>query len=174
MLSACLSLGNLPVDDEAYMERTVETAIRALDNVIDLNFYPLEYARLTNQKYRSIGLGVSGYHHMLAKRGIRWESDEHLAFTDAVFEHINYAAVKADTALAREKGCYTLFEGSDWQTGAYFEKRGYTSEKWQALAKTALSSIRARMKIPASLPILRSRPTPWKPPIIWNSVMQRI
>ena len=105
------------------MERTVETAIRALDNVIDLNFYPLEYARLTNQKYRSIGLGVSGYHHMLAKRGIRWESDEHLAFTDAVFEHINYAAVKADTALAQEKGRYALFEGSDWQTGAYFEKR---------------------------------------------------
>ena len=118
------------------MERTVETAIRALDNVIDLNFYPLEYARLTNQKYRSIGLGVSGYHHMLAKRGIRWESDEHLAFTDAVFEHINYAAVKADAALAREKGRYALFEGSDWQTGAYFEKRGYTSEKWRALAET--------------------------------------
>ena len=133
---ASLSLGNLPVEDEAYMERTVETAIRALDNVIDLNFYPLEYARLTNQKYRSIGLGVSGYHHMLAKRGIHWESDEHLAFTDAVFEHINYAAVKADTALAREKGRYALFEGSDWQTGAYFEKRGYTSEKWRALAKT--------------------------------------
>lgn len=100
---ASLSLGNLPVEDEAYMERTVETAIRALDNVIDLNFYPLEYARLTNQKYRSIGLGVSGYHHMLAKRGIHWESDEHLAFTDAVFELINYAAVKADTALARER-----------------------------------------------------------------------
>lgn len=133
---ASLSLGNLAVEDEAYMERTVETAIRALDNVIDLNFYPLEYARLTNQKYRSIGLGVSGYHHMLAKRGIRWESEEHLAFTDAVFEHINYAAVKADAALAREKGRYALFEGSDWQTGAYFEKRGYTSEKWQALAET--------------------------------------
>ena len=133
---ASLSLGNLPVEDEAYMERTVETAIRALDNVIDLNFYPLEYARLTNQKYRSIGLGVSGYHHMLAKRGIRWESEEHLAFTDAVFEHINYAAVKADAALAREKGRYALFEGSDWQTGAYFEKRGYTSEKWRALAET--------------------------------------
>ena len=71
---ASLSLGNLPVEDEAYMERTVETAIRALDNVIDLNFYPLEYARLTNHKYRSIGLGVSGYHHMLAKRGIRRKS----------------------------------------------------------------------------------------------------
>ena len=133
---ASLSLGNLPVEDEAYLERTVETAIRALDNVIDLNFYPLEYARLTNHKYRSIGLGVSGYHHMLAKRGIRWESEEHLAFVDAVFERINYAAIRADTALAREKGCYALFEGSDWQTGAYFEKRGYTSGKWRELAET--------------------------------------
>ena len=133
---ASLSLGNLPVEDEAYMECTVETAIRALDNVIDLNFYPLEYARLTNHKYRSIGLGVSGYHHMLAKRGIRWESEEHLAFADAVFERINYAAIRADTALAREKGSYALFEGSDWQTGAYFEKRGYASDKWRELAET--------------------------------------
>ena len=58
----------------------------ALDNVIDLNFYPLPYAELTNRRYRSIGLGVSGYHHMLAKRGIRWESGEHLAFADDVFE----------------------------------------------------------------------------------------
>ena len=133
---ASLSLGNLPVEDEAYMECTVETAIRALDNVIDLNFYPLEYARLTNHKYRSIGLGVSGYHHMLAKRGIRWESEEHLAFADTVFERINYAAIRADTALAREKGSYALFEGSDWQTGAYFEKRGYASDKWRELAET--------------------------------------
>ena len=88
---ASLSLGNLPVEDEAYMERTVETAIRALDNVIDLNFYPLEYARLTNHKYRSIGLGVSGYHHMLAKRGIRWESEEHTVLTgimDLVLDHL--------------------------------------------------------------------------------------
>ena len=109
----------------------------------------MEYARLTNQKYRSIGLGVSGYHHMLAKRGIRWESDEHLAFTDAVFELINYAAVKADTALAREKGRYSLFEGSDWQTGAYFEKRGYTSEKWRALAKTvAVQDVYKRQGVP--------------------------
>ena len=53
----------------------------------------------------------TSYHHMLAKRGIHWESDKHLAFTDAVFELINYAAVKADTALAREKSRYALFEG---------------------------------------------------------------
>ena len=63
---ASLSLGHLPVEDDAVLRDTVRTAVRALDNVIDLNFYPLPYAELTNRRYRSIGLGVSGYHHMLA------------------------------------------------------------------------------------------------------------
>ena len=133
---ASLSLGNLPVEDEEYIEKTVETAVRVLDNVIDLNFYPLEYARLTNQKYRSIGLGVSGYHHMLAKRNIKWESEEHLKFVDEVFERINFAAIKADNALAIERGSYKLFDGSDWQNGDYFKKRGYTSEKWKELQRS--------------------------------------
>ena len=132
---ASLSLGNLPVEDEAAMEDVVATAVRALDNVIDLNFYPLAYAQITNRRYRSIGLGVSGYHHMLAKHHIRWESEEHLAFVDKVFETINRAAVAASCALAEEKGAYSLFPGSDWDTGAYFEKRGYDSPAWQALAE---------------------------------------
>lgn len=133
---ASLSLGMLPVEDEAYLEKTVETAVRALDNVIDLNFYPVEYARLTNQAYRSIGLGVSGYHHLLAKQGISWEKEEHLEFVDKLFESINYAAIRSSALLARERGAYAYFQGSDWHTGAYFEKRDYTSDKWQALAKT--------------------------------------
>ena len=132
---ASLSLGHLPVTDTSYMEEIVSTAVRALDNVIDLNFYPTPYAKLTNQKYRSIGLGVSGYHHMLAKHGIIWESEEHLKFADTVFETINYAAILASTNLAEEKESYSLFNGSDWQSGAYFEKRDYHSEKWLALQK---------------------------------------
>lgn len=133
---ASLSLGNLPLEDDEYMQRTIETAVRALDNVIDLNFYPLEYAKLTNHKYRSIGLGVSGYHHMLAKRNIKWESEEHLKFVNEVFERINFAAIKADNALAIERGAYKLFDGSDWQNGYYFKKRGYTSEKWKDLQRS--------------------------------------
>ena len=133
---ASLSLGNLPVTNKAYMSQVVSTAVRALDNVIDLNFYPLPYAKLTNRKYRSIGLGVSGYHHMLAKAGIRWESEEHLAFADEVFETINKAAIAASSAIAAEKGSYSAFEGSDWQTGAYFAKRGYDSPEWRQLAAT--------------------------------------
>lgn len=131
---ASLSLGKLPVEDEPYMNRIIETAVRALDNVIDLSFHPLEYARITNQNYRGIGLGVSGYHQMLATRGIPWESQEHLRFTEEVFERINYASISASMKLAKEKGAYPLFAGSDWQTGAYFSKRGYCSPKWEALA----------------------------------------
>ena len=131
---ASLSLGHLPLENTAEVEDKIATVVRALDNVIDLNLYPVPYAQISNQRYRSIGLGVSGYHHALALRGIRWESEEHLAFADRLFEQINFAAIQASTRLAREKGRYACFEGSDWQTGAYFEKRDYQSERWQHLA----------------------------------------
>ena len=131
---ASLCLGAIDVDDPGEVEHIVASAVRALDNVIDLNFYPLAYAGITNQNYRGIGLGVSGYHHMLAKHGIRWESGEHLAFADRVFERIHYAAVRASANLAAEKGRYRYFEGSEWQTGAYFEKRGLVSGEWKELA----------------------------------------
>lgn len=130
---ASLSLGHLPLEDGKALSDVVRSVVRALDNVIDLNFYPLHYARLTNQRYRSIGLGVSGYHHALAIRGIKWESEQHLTFMDEVFERINYAAIEASSDIARQKGSYSLFEGSDWQTGAYFALRGYTSDRWKAL-----------------------------------------
>lgn len=131
---ASLSLGHLPLEDEQKMNDIVATVVRALDNVIDLNFYPVPFAQITNHRYRSIGLGVSGYHHALAKRRISWESEDHLKFMDEVFERINFAAIKASCELAGEKGRYDYFEGSDWQTGEYFRKRGYDSQKWQSLA----------------------------------------
>lgn len=133
---ASLSLGRLPLEDEEQMKEKVATVVRALDNVISLNFYPVPYARITNQRYRSIGLGVSGYHHALAKRRIKWESEEHLQFMDKVFETINRAAILASSDLAREKGSYQFFEGSDWQTGAYFDKRDYGSAEWQEVRRT--------------------------------------
>ena len=140
---ASLSLGRLPLEDEEKMKEKVATVVRALDNVINLNFYPVPYAQLTNQRYRSIGLGISGYHHALAKRHIKWESEEHLEFMDKVFETINRAAILASSNLAKEKGSYQFFEGSDWQTGAYFDKRGYDSAEWQDVRKTvALQGMR--------------------------------
>ena len=140
---ASLSLGRLPLEDEEQMQEKVATVVRALDNVINLNFYPVPYAQITNQRYRSIGLGISGYHHALAKRRIKWESEEHLEFMDKVFETINRAAILASSNLAKEKGSYRFFEGSDWQTGAYFDKRGYDSAEWQDVRKTvALQGMR--------------------------------
>ena len=130
---ASLSLGNLDVNDHEHLRTIIHHVIRALDNVIDLNYYPIPYAKITNQKYRAIGLGVSGYHHMLVKQGIRFESQEHLDFVDQLFEKINYYAIEASSALSKEKGCYSCFMGSDWQTGAYFEKRNYKNAAWQDL-----------------------------------------
>lgn len=132
---ASLSLGNINVHDDAEINSITRSVVRALDNVIDLNFFPVPYAKINNMRYRPIGLGVSGYHHLLAKNHIAWESEEHLQFADEIFDKINYAAVAASHELAAEKGRFELFEGSDWQTGAYFTKRNYTSQKWQDLQK---------------------------------------
>jgi len=132
---ASLSLGKIDVNSKEEITGLVRSAVRALDNVIDLNYFPVPYAEITNERYRPIGLGVSGYHHMLANNKIAWESEEHLAFADQVFETINYAAVEASCDLAREKGSYSFFEGSDWQTGAYFKKRGYESHEWTELGR---------------------------------------
>lgn len=133
---ASLSLGNIDVNDKSELEKIVKTAVRALDNVIDLNFYPLEYARYTNKRYRSIGLGVSGYHHMLARNKIRWESEEHLEFVDKLFEEINYAAITESNRLAIEKGSYEFFHGSEWESGEYFTSRGYSDDRWNALRES--------------------------------------
>ncbi len=103
---ASLSLGNLDVLNQDELRQIIHSTIRALDNVIDLNFYPLPYAEITNQKYRSVGLGVSGYHHLLAKHKINWESEEHLTFVDKIFEDINYYAIEASVLIAKEKGTY--------------------------------------------------------------------
>lgn len=132
---ASLTLGRMDVNSEEELEHTIATVVRALDNVIDLNYYPLPYAQITNQKYRAIGLGTSGYHHMLVKQGLSFEKQEHLDFVDALYEKINYYALKASMELAAEKSAYAYFAASDYETGAYFEKRGYTSPRWRALAE---------------------------------------
>ena len=126
-------LGNVDVLKDKELEYVVETQIRAMDNVIDLNYYSVPYAEITNKKYRGIGFGTSGYHHMLVNNRIHWTSDEHAEFTDKVYERINYHAIKASMNIAKEKGRYSMFEGSDWDNGDYFKRREYTSEEWIAL-----------------------------------------
>ena len=139
---ASLCLGNIPVENQPELERITKTVVRALDNVIDLNFYPVAEAEITNKRYRAIGLGVSGYHHMLAKHHIAWESQEHLDFVDKVFENINYAAIKASSELATERGSYTAFAGSEWESGEYFSRRNYNSPRWESLKQEVHEGIR--------------------------------
>jgi len=101
------------------IERVVPVAIRMLDNVIDLNFYPLEKVKKTNLKTRAIGLGVMGEAQMLAEAGIEWGSNEHFYKIDEIMEAVSFNAIKASSDLALEKESYSEFEGSDWQKGIF-------------------------------------------------------
>lgn len=115
------------------LERLIPVQVRMLDNVIALNTIPVKQAERTNLRYRGIGLGTFGWHHLLALNEIQWESEEAVEFADKLYEEIAYLTIRASNDLASEKGAYPLFEGSDWHTGAYFDKRGYDSDKWNAL-----------------------------------------
>jgi ribonucleoside-diphosphate reductase alpha chain len=116
------------------LERLIRVQVRMLDNVIDLNDLPVPQATITNQKYRAIGLGTFGWHHLLAQKGIEWNSRQAEDYCDELYERINYLTIQASLALAKEKGAYKVFKGSDWQNGEYFSKRGYDSAQWQELA----------------------------------------
>ncbi|WP_028562089.1 ribonucleoside-diphosphate reductase subunit alpha [Paenibacillus pinihumi] len=126
-----LNLGRTRTKEE--IAEVVACQMRMMDNVIDLNQYPIPQAEITNRKYRAVGLGTSGYHQWLALNRINWESDEHLEQADKLYEWINYCAIRASMEIAREKGAYPAFEGSEWQSGAYFEQRGYDSPQWKKL-----------------------------------------
>ena len=99
------------------LARVVPIAIRMLDNVIDLNFYPLAKVKKTNEKTRAIGLGVMGESQMLAEHKISWGSDEHYHKIDEVMESLSYYAIRASSDLALEKGKYPLYDNSDWAKG---------------------------------------------------------
>lgn len=99
------------------LRKVVHTAIRMLDNVIDINYYPTEETRTSNLRHRPIGLGVMGYHEALVRDGIEWDSEEHLQWADELFEEISYYAIEASMLLAKEKGAYESFPGSTWSKG---------------------------------------------------------
>ena len=130
-----INLGNVAFDE---LKENVPLQIRMLDNVITLNMFPVADAEVTSLRYRAVGLGVSGYHHYLAKNAIAWENERHIEEADRLFEEIAYNAIKASMELAKEKGAYAEFEGSKWQTGEYFDERGYVSERWQELKKDVM------------------------------------
>ncbi len=101
------------------IERIVPIAMRALDNVIDLNFYPLEKVKRTNMRSRSVGLGVMGEAQMLAEKAISWGTQEHFDKIDEVMEAVSYNAINSSSDLAAEKGAYPEFDGSKWSRGIF-------------------------------------------------------
>jgi ribonucleoside-diphosphate reductase alpha chain len=105
------------VNTEEDMAISVPTAIRMLDNVIDLNLYPIKQAQLNNMKNRAIGLGVMGEAQMVAESGATWGSQDHLEKIDEIMEMFAYFAIDSSSDLAAEKGQYPSFEGSNWSKG---------------------------------------------------------
>ncbi|ALC92292.1 ribonucleotide-diphosphate reductase subunit alpha [Bacillus sp. FJAT-18017] len=115
------------------LERLIKIQVRMLDNVIDLNTIPVAQAQKTNQMFRAIGLGTFGWHHLLAIKGIHWESEMAVEFADKLYEDIAYYTILSSMELAKEKGAYSKFKGSEWETGNYFKRKNYTSIRWQDL-----------------------------------------
>lgn len=124
--TAVCNLGSIILDshllpngdlDHARLRDTVRIAVRALDNVIDINFYPTEAARTSNMRHRPIGLGVMGLQYALYLKGVPFASEEALDFNDEFMEAIAYYAYEASSDLAAERGTYSSYKGSKWDRG---------------------------------------------------------
>jgi ribonucleoside-diphosphate reductase alpha chain len=103
--------------DHTKLKQTIKTAIRMLDNVIDINFYPVPQARRSNLRHRPIGLGIMGFQDALYKLRIPYASMEAVNFADQSMEAISYYAILASSELAEERGSYKSYEGSLWSQG---------------------------------------------------------
>ncbi len=101
------------------LKSSVTTAIRMLDNVIDINYYPVPQAENSNKKHRPIGLGLMGFQDALYKLGISYDSEEAVEFADKSMELISYFAIEASCALAEERGTYETYKGSLWDNGIF-------------------------------------------------------
>lgn len=103
--------------DKDKLEKTIKTAVRMLDNVIDINYYSVPQARNSNLKHRPVGLGLMGFQDALYKMKLEYASDGAMQFADESMELISYYAIKASSELAKERGHYSTYEGSLWSKG---------------------------------------------------------
>ena len=108
--------GELNIDK---LRKTVTTAIRMLDNVIDINYYSVQTSENSNMKHRPIGLGLMGFQDALYKTDISYASEQAVEFADKSMEAISYFAISASTDLAAERGAYSSYEGSLWSQGIF-------------------------------------------------------
>ena len=108
--------GKIDIDQ---LKNNVKTAVRMLDNVIDINYYPVPQAENSNKKHRPVGLGLMGFQDALYKLGISYNSEEAVKFADKSMELISYFAIEASSELAAERGTYQTYEGSLWDRGVF-------------------------------------------------------
>lgn len=99
------------------LKKTVDTAVRMLDNVIDINYYSVPQARTSNLRHRPVGMGIMGFQDALYKQHIAYGSDDAVEFADRSMEAVSYFAIQASSNLALERGSYSSFEGSLWSNG---------------------------------------------------------
>ncbi|MDD3302128.1 MAG: ribonucleoside-diphosphate reductase subunit alpha [Candidatus Gracilibacteria bacterium] len=116
------SINVAKVNTDKEIQKIIPIAMKILDNVIDLNFYPIKEAELTAKKYRSVGLGFLGLAEHLAVSHLNYDSEEARNYTDKLFEKYAYATLKASNELAKERGVYPVYEGSDWSKGILLGK----------------------------------------------------
>ena len=105
--------------DKELVAKVVPTAIRMLDNVIDINFYPTKEGELSNKRHRPIGIGIMGFHDALYKLDINFDSEQAVEFSDESMEVISYYTILASSNLAKEKGKYESYKGSKWDRGIF-------------------------------------------------------
>jgi ribonucleoside-diphosphate reductase alpha chain len=108
------SINMAKVHSDAEIAQVTPVAMRVLDNVIDLNFYPIKEAEVTSKKYRSVGLGFLGLAEHLATSQLNYDSAEARAYVDTLMEKFAYQTLKSSNELAKEKGTYDVYEGSEW------------------------------------------------------------
>ncbi|MCD6046179.1 MAG: ribonucleoside-diphosphate reductase subunit alpha [Gammaproteobacteria bacterium] len=113
-LPAHIRNGELDVE---HLRKTITTAVRMLDNVIDINFYPVPQAQYSNLRHRPVGLGLMGFQDALYKLGLDYDSEEAITFADRSMEAISFYAINASSDLAKERGSYESFAGSLWSQG---------------------------------------------------------
>lgn len=127
---------------EVDLQRVTDIQFRMLDNVISLNRTVVPQATHTNRLYRAVGAGAMGLVTLMTSRGIKWESEEASTFTEGIFKEYLKASIKSSAKLAQEKGSYPLYEESDWNTGEFFDKRGFVSDEWNEVRELAGKGMR--------------------------------
>ncbi len=145
------------------LAKTVKTAMRMLDNVIDINYYSVPQAKNSNFKHRPVGLGLMGFQDALYEQRIPYASPEAVEFADRCMEQISYYAIVASSELAQERGSYETFEGSLWSQGIlpidsikllkkyrgqYLEQDDSKTLDWDSLRRRVMKTRHAQFQCP--------------------------